>query len=340
MRFLCVYVIFFIHCVEISVSVVTLPLIINKYFLLGINICIGNSPICNTVKITFHESGLTIYNRFHYAFNQSATAEFIEERDTSFILADEVTMLQNSNTGNTIHFKNFKFKYSENSFGVDAGHLGLSYKENDANILHQLFSSMNVKKVFYFDIKKFLLVIGEYPPQYYELLRFKRNVKTVEMLENKNGEIGYRYRIDSVYFKGKKEKTFYFPVDSIANISPSNNNIYVSLELMTSIVDYYFPNEFFSEEKCQNIVDSDSNVIECMINSIDISKMNSITFIFNKISIRLHPSDLFLQFNKKLYFAVAYYKNAVPFSFGYPLLSRYHIVNDIANRKIIFTPNN
>ena len=45
-----------------------------------------------------------------------------------------------------------------------------------------------------------------------------------------------------------------------------------------------------------------------------------------KISIRLHPSDLFLQFNKKLYFAVAYYKAAVPFSFGYPFLFRYNIV--------------
>ena len=77
---------------------------------------------------------------------------------------------------------------------------------------------------------------------------------------------------------------------------------------MNSIVDYYFPSEFLTDEKCKNIVDSDSNVIECNINSIDISKLNAITFIFDKISIRLHPSDLFLQFNKKLYFAVAYYK--------------------------------
>ena len=59
-----------------------------------------------------------------------------------------------------------------------------------------------------------------------------------------------------------------------------------------------------------------------------------------KISIRLHPSDLFLQFNKKLYFAVAYYKAAVPFSFGYPFLFRYNIVHDIASHRIIFTPNN
>ena len=81
------------------------------------------------------------------------------------------------------------------------------------------------KKFFYFDIKKSLLVIGEW---------------------------------------------IFFPIDSIANNSPSNNNIYVSLELMNSIVDYYFPSEFLTDEKCKNIVDSDSNVIECNINSIDI----------------------------------------------------------------------
>ena len=69
----------------------------------------------------------------------STTADFIEERDTSFIIADEVTLLQNSNIGNSIQFKNFKFKYSENSFGVDAGNLGLNYKESDTNILYQLF---------------------------------------------------------------------------------------------------------------------------------------------------------------------------------------------------------
>ena len=118
----------------------------------------------------------------------STTADFIEERDTSFIIADEVTLLQNSNIGNSIQFKNFKFKYSENSFGVDAGHLGLNYKESDTNILYQLFNLINEKKVFYFDIKKSLLVIGEYPPQYYELLRFKLNVKTVAMLDNKKGK--------------------------------------------------------------------------------------------------------------------------------------------------------
>ena len=105
------------------------------------------------------------------------------------------------------------------------------------------------------------------------------------MLDNKKGEIGYRFRIDSVYFKGKKGKRMFFPIDSIAHISPSNNNIYVSLELMNSIVDYYFPSEFLTDEKCKNIVDSDSNVIECNINSIDISKLNAITFIFDKISI-------------------------------------------------------
>ena len=97
-----------------------------------------------------------------------------------------------------------------------------------------MFNLINEKKVFYFDIKKSLLVIGEYPPQYY--------------------------------------------------ISPSNNNIYVSLELMNSIVDYYFPSEFLTDEKCKNIVDSDSNVIECNINSIDISKLNAITFIVHDIA--------------------------------------------------------
>ena len=132
-----------------------------------------------------------------------------------FIIADEVTLLQNSNIGNSIQFKNFKFKYSENSFGVDAGHLGLNYKESDTNILFQLFNLINEKKVF---------------------------------------------------------------------ISPSNNNIYVSLELMNSIVDYYFPSEFLTDEKCKNIVDSDSNVIECNINSIDISKLNAITFIVHDIA--------------------------------------------------------
>ena len=76
----------------------------------------------------------------------------------------------------------FQFKYSENSFGVDAGHLGLNYKESDTNILYQLFNLISEKKGFYFDIKKSLFVIGEYPPQYYELLRFKLNVKTVAML--------------------------------------------------------------------------------------------------------------------------------------------------------------
>ena len=101
------------------------------------------------------------------------------------------------------------------------------------------------------------------------------------MLDNKKGEIGYRFRIDSVYFKGKR---IFFPIDSIANISPSNNNIYVSLELMNSIVDYYFPSEFLTDEKCKNIVDSDSNVIECNINSIDISKLNAITFIVHDIA--------------------------------------------------------
>ena len=72
-----------------------------------------------------------------------------------------------------------------------------------------MFNLINEKKVFYFDIKKSLFVIGEYPPQYYELLRFKLNVKTVAMLDNKKGEISYRFRIDSVYFKGKKEKEFF-----------------------------------------------------------------------------------------------------------------------------------
>ena len=49
------FLLFFILCVEVSVSIITLPLVINKYFLPGINICIGNSPICNTVKISSHE---------------------------------------------------------------------------------------------------------------------------------------------------------------------------------------------------------------------------------------------------------------------------------------------
>ena len=83
--------------------------------------------------------------------------------------------------------------------------------------------------------------------------------------------------------KEKRKKNF-FPIDSIANISPSNNNIYVSLELMNSIVDYHYPSEFLTDEKCKNIVDSDSNVIECNINSIDISKLNAITFIVHDIA--------------------------------------------------------
>ena len=29
---------------------------------------------------------------------------------------------------------------------------------------------------------------------------------------------------------------------------------------MNSIVDYYFPSEFLTDEKCKNIIDSDSNV--------------------------------------------------------------------------------
>ena len=58
------------------------------------------------MKISSHESGQTIYRKFHCAFNQSTTADFIEERDTSFIIADEVTLLQNSNIGNSIQFKN------------------------------------------------------------------------------------------------------------------------------------------------------------------------------------------------------------------------------------------
>lgn len=164
MYFLCYSIIFFIFCVN-YVSIVKLHLVMNDYYLCGINICIGNTQVCNTVIISFYESGLTISNRFHYAFNQSKTAEFIEERDTSFILADEVSLLQNSNSniGSTISIKNFKFTYSENSYGIGAGCLGLNYNEKDTNILYRLFSIINEKKVFYLDIKKSLLVIGGIP---------------------------------------------------------------------------------------------------------------------------------------------------------------------------------
>lgn len=81
------------------------------------------------------------------------------------------------------------------------------------------------------------------------------------MLDNKNGEIGYRCHLDSVYFKGNKDKSIFLPIDAIASFSPRSSRIYVPLELMNSLVQNYFPSNFFSIERCYHIDDSEESTM-------------------------------------------------------------------------------
>lgn len=312
-------------------SYLIIPVTISNYNIISIYTCIGTPDNCSKCRITFKNSILSVFNEFNYDYTKSLTSTLLENGTEYKGITDKIQLL-NEQLQSIITIKSsYLRKYSKSSSpNCDIG-LG---PKTDSCLINQILNIANEKSIFYIDIGKSKLFLGDCPPQYYELQRFGIKTKEINMKSITQNKEGYRCELDSIYFKTPTGQIKHIIINKESNFSPSSNMIYVSMDLMDEIIEHYFSSNILNQT-CKLSSDKRAKFIICN-NDISNLGLSTITFIFGKISIKLDINDLFMTLGNNKYFMIAYYSRTTEFSLGFPFFNKYNIAFNINSKKISF----
>ena len=315
-----------------SLQHLNIPLKLSEYLLFDLEVCIGEPKKCNDISLSLTETNLIIFDEFKYEPMKSMTSLSSSEWYT-LVWSDKIYFYGNSEM---FCFEEAFFSLGERT-GRRNGYLGLGYNEaHFSHILKKLFEKAGGKQVFYIDPDEKTLTFGKYPDLLMKYEKEERKIKQCDMV----GEEGYYCQFDSVFFKNSKSgESKQYEVERKATFNPSASMIYTSKSFISFITEHYL-RDAIEKNKCKTVNEEDKVFIQCK-NSYDYLRDNTlsdITFIFDKISIRLNKKDLFREIKGELYFLVAYDSYFPEWTFGYPIIQKYIMLFDIDERKISFVP--
>ena len=302
------------------------PLKETKYKVYETNVCLGTPKVCEDYLISFVENSFLLTGLSRYQSNLSESASFIagEKQNSCY----DSLFLRDVLINKVYIYKTFETNAGRRGiFGFGPGN------DDDNSNIAKLYKEAQGKKVFFLDLSKKILSIGDYPDEY-KIVKETGKYKYCKLIKN----YSYQCNLDSIYFSSDIGIRYnHFQIDSLVTICPQPNAIYASSAFMDLIIKEYFK-EQIKEGICLRVYSEGYLFVECKrsYDYLNDKRLKNITIILNKFSLVLTPKELFTYHEGDIYFLIIHNPEKKGWHFGYPFLTKFLTVIDEEEMQIGF----
>lgn len=289
-------------------------------------VCLGTPKVCEDYVISFVQDNFILTARSSYQPKLSETASLISGEKEN-ICYDSLSF--SDVLINKVYIsKTFEINVRRNGiFGFGPGN-----DDENSNIA-KFYKEAQGKKVFFIDISKKILSVGDYPVEYNKV-KESGKYKFCKLIKNNS----YQCNLDSIYFSSDNGIQYnHFQIDSLVTICPQPNAVYASSAFMDLIIKVYFK-EQIKEGSCHRVYTEGYLYVSCdrRYDYLHDKRLKNITIILNKFSLVLTPKELFTYHEGDTYFLIIHNPEKKGWHFGYPFLRKFITVIDEEEMQIGF----